>query len=403
MRWNRLLEKIGKDPFRLFFPLGWALGLLGVALWVPFAWREDWDYPGGFHVVLMSRGFLSSFILGFLMTAIPRFTETQVARSWEVGLGLMSVLAAVSAAPSGKTPATHLIALAQIAVLILFIGRRFRKRRNNPPSAFLFVGVGLLLGALGTAVEFVAATELWPVSAEWALFGRLLSFYAMVLALVLGVGARLFPGILGWAEIVQGQRKQYEGLIPFSSVVRPVLLAAVAIFCVSFVVESFFSEIAGRLIRATTVSYVAIVYWRLHRRPPNVNWMKRALLVAAWGIVLGEWLAAAFPGWGIDGKHLVYVSGFSCLALLIGSRVTLAHGAGLFLESRALLYAPFVSLIVLGSLARTSAHWASGAYFPRLAYAAFVWLLGAILWGVCFLPRIFSGLSERAQIDSSKR
>jgi uncharacterized protein involved in response to NO len=385
------IARISKDPFRLFFPVGWICGVAGVVSWVPFAWMTDPFYPGGFHAVLMSRAFISSFVLGFLMTAIPRFTETETARPSEWGIGIISVLAVIIAAFWGRTPVASALTLAQLIIVLAFIVRRFRARRNNPPGSFLFVAIGLLLGAVGSGVELISGIEgfnsdSW-LDSNWLLLARLFSFYAMVLALVLGVGARLFPGILGWSEIVQAQRKQYERPVPFFESIPGDLRIAMPIFLISFFIEIFVQESLGRSIRACVVTYVAFRYWRVHRAPPKKSWMNRALLASAWCIVVGEWLSAVFPDWGLDGKHIVFL-GFSLVALLVAARVTLAHGDGLHCESRAWPYLPVTIFVFLAALGRTGVHWTPGDYFPHLAYAAILWLVGAFIWGSFFLRRL---------------
>jgi hypothetical protein len=230
------------------------------------------------------------------------------------------------------------------------------------------------------------------VSPNLALLGKLLSFYAMVLALVLGVGSRLFPGILGWSEIVQAQRQRYEQPVSFLRAIPGDLVFGIALFTASFVVEAFFQEQLGRMVRALLVFYVAVRYWRFHRKPPKATPMNWMLLIAAWSIVLGEFLSGLFPDWGIDGKHLVFVAGFSLLALLVSSRVTLAHGNELPRETNWWPYWAFTLFILISSVARTSVRWTPESYFPHLAYAAMLWLIGAFIWGIFFLPRIIKGL-----------
>ncbi len=385
---RKFIERIKKEPFRIFFPLGWILAMIGVLPWVPFAWTSDIAYPGGFHAALMSRGFLSSFILGFLMTAIPRFTGTNTARGWEIGLGLLTVIACLICSLLGEFAYARGVTLIQIAILVVYVSSRFPRRSTNPPGAFIFVGVGLCLGFSGSFLEFLGSLEQVNLSASFILFGKITSFYGMVLALILGVGSRLFPGILGWSEIVQTQRQQYEKPIPFVKAIPPDLLLCAAVLVVSFIVESFIAERIGRGLRASLVFYVAIRYWRLHRRPPKVTWMNWALIAAAWSIVLGEWLSALFPEWGLDGKHLVFVGGFSLLSLLVGARVTLAHGEGLAAESSWWPYCPLAAFILLASLARTAVHWTPNSYFPHLAFAAVLWCAGAVIWATFFLPRL---------------
>src|SRR5215467_7007401 len=63
------------EPFRIFFPLGLLLGVVGVALWPLFVWHVVTFYPAQAHVRLMIEGLMASFIIGFLGTAGPRLLD----------------------------------------------------------------------------------------------------------------------------------------------------------------------------------------------------------------------------------------------------------------------------------------------------------------------------------------
>jgi uncharacterized protein involved in response to NO len=72
-----------KDPFQLFFPLGALLAVASVLPWTAQLYGQG-GYPRELHRVLMINGFLLSFVAGFLMTAITRFTGTHFATKGEV-------------------------------------------------------------------------------------------------------------------------------------------------------------------------------------------------------------------------------------------------------------------------------------------------------------------------------
>ena len=64
------------EPFRVFFPTGLLLGIIGVALWPAYYFGIIATYPSISHARLMIEGFMASFIIGFLGTAGPRITST---------------------------------------------------------------------------------------------------------------------------------------------------------------------------------------------------------------------------------------------------------------------------------------------------------------------------------------
>ena len=65
------------EPFRVFFPAGLAIGMVGVSLWPAYYACLLSFYPGVAHARLMIQGFMASFIVGFLGTAGPRITSTR--------------------------------------------------------------------------------------------------------------------------------------------------------------------------------------------------------------------------------------------------------------------------------------------------------------------------------------
>ena len=70
----QLLHSCCEEPFRIFFPAGVLLGVVGVSLWLLFYLGASIPYPNVVHARLMIEGFMASFIFGFLGTAGPRLT-----------------------------------------------------------------------------------------------------------------------------------------------------------------------------------------------------------------------------------------------------------------------------------------------------------------------------------------
>ena len=63
------------EPFRVLFPLGLVLGIVGVALWPLYALGWIAIYPAIAHQRIMIEGFVTSFVIGFLGTAMSRLLE----------------------------------------------------------------------------------------------------------------------------------------------------------------------------------------------------------------------------------------------------------------------------------------------------------------------------------------
>ena len=71
------LADLRAEPFRMFFPLGVFLGLVGVAIWPLYFGGFLEMYPGTGHTRLMGQGFFGAFIFGFLGTALPRMISAK--------------------------------------------------------------------------------------------------------------------------------------------------------------------------------------------------------------------------------------------------------------------------------------------------------------------------------------
>ena len=79
-------------PYRLFFPLGVLNGLLGVGHWA--LWSVGWIETSEpyFHASIQVQGFLACFVVGFLMTALPRFLGSTSSTRLELSLVLLPAL-----------------------------------------------------------------------------------------------------------------------------------------------------------------------------------------------------------------------------------------------------------------------------------------------------------------------
>src|SRR5688572_11163431 len=99
----RFLQMCRAEPFRIFFPLGLASAVIGLALWPLFIYGALPIYPSVMHTRLMIEGFMAAFIIGFLGTAGPRlltaphFTSPELAVL--VALHVSTLAAHVAARP----------------------------------------------------------------------------------------------------------------------------------------------------------------------------------------------------------------------------------------------------------------------------------------------------------------
>lgn len=365
------------DGYRYFFPAGWVLGLWGVLLWILFPWNLV-AYPGLMHPEIMMGGFFLCFVCGFLMTAAPKFTSSFEPTRWEQNLALALIACLfLSLMLPGKVY-FYGVSLGLFLFLVQYLVRRFLARKANPPDAFIFVGFGVLSGLVGNGILFCA--EFHDVPSGIYNLGRSFFLQAYIFSLVLGVGSRLIPALFGRAPLPT------EGGVPPK---LKVFFTLAVVFVGTYFLEAFGSKIVANILRALVFTFIGLNFWRLHQLPIRKDRQAFWLWVSAWFLVLGQWGVALFPDYRIHALHVVFVSGLALMTLMIATRVCLSHGhheMSLEKNSKALLFGAL--LLILAGLTRLSAGFAPHIYQSHLVYASYTWILGLLVWGAVFLPRI---------------
>lgn len=370
--------KLQKDPFRLFFPLGAALALAGVAPWASQYFTHA-SYPRDLHRMLMINGFLLSFVCGFLMTAVPRFTASFQATGLEITAIACFLFAAAVSAFQQSPMLNSLFSTFAVLTLISFAARRFLNKKSNPPYTFVFIGVGLLLWLLASVSMLIQNFATLPASVSFIaddVFSN-----GAIMSLILGVGGRLIPGILGWQEIVTLQRQRYETPRSYLRLIPVSIWLAVILFLLSFFLTPIVPLQLCFWVRFAVTLYFAIRYWKLYRVPATRSFLTWSIWLSAWSLVLGYLLPAIWVQAYVHALHLLFVGGFSLLTLIIAMRVTFAHGpTGTAVEKTtpAILVVSF--LIAFAALTRVTAIIWSKIYLDHLGYAAMTWILALGLW-----------------------
>lgn len=371
------MESQQMDAYRYFFPAGWLMGIWGVLLWILFPWNLV-AYPGIRHPEIMMGGFFLCFVCGFLMTAAPRFTSSfgPTLKEQRFAWGVIGALFLSLFHPSRVW--FFLVVNVTFIFLIQFMFRRFMNRKSNPPDSFIFVGFGLGAGLIGslllTLAEFITIPD--------ALYqmGRLFFLQTYILSLVLGVGSRLVPALLGWTPL-----PTEKGLPP-----RVALFVGLGVaFVASYVLEAFGWAGWGNVLRSLAITLVFALFWKIHRFPQRRAFQTSWLWGSAWTLLLGQWALVFLPEYRVHLLHVIFVSGLALMTLMIAVRVGLSHGKhDMMLEknSKALFLGAF--LVFLAGFTRLSAGFAPAIYQSHLVYAAYTWILGMLIWGWIFLPRI---------------
>ena len=387
---HRLLQPI--EPYRVLFPLGLLLGIIGVLLWPLFVYGVWPAYPAVAHARIMIAGFAACFVLGFMGTALPQMLETHsptLLEVWTWATGL--ILAAGFYFADRIVPGDLLF----ILVLAVFVGgalRRWPHRKDLPPPGFIGAVLGLFCAFAGIVLQLADFAFSFPAFVH--LFSKLLLYQGFLLLPVLGIGAFILPVFMGYEKKGHAWRPPVAhagGPDADSRILHPpsawwresVLITATAVVLIgSFAIEATGRIQAGYALRIAMLLLYFARYLPVHRRhtvPGALSWNMR---LALWSILIGYALAAAWAAYYMAWLHVVFMSGFGMLIFAVASRVIIAHGGHqkLFTARWPSMWIVF-GLITLAMATRVSADWMEASRFNHYAYAAMCWIPAALLWG----------------------
>jgi uncharacterized protein involved in response to NO len=384
----------------VFFPLGVAMGVAGVSIWPLFYWGVTTGYSGQAHAFVQTNCFLYAFIVGFLWTAIPRFTGTDAPpRPVQYFLGAI-LIAELVAFELYYFSAGHFLFVVAHQTFMAGVVRCFIRRQHPPPETFVLVGLGLLAGLAASFIN--AASALALISPAWGLLGRRLLTEGMVLLLVLGVGGFLGPRLLGFAQLPNFQnletlaeRKTAPRILKWRGRLNS---AGGLLLLLSVVIEYAWSDPLETWVRAaiaTTLVMVNVQPWRTPVIRTTLAW---CVWIAHWFLIAGLWLVAVFENYHIDFLHVVFMGAFTLLILAVGTRVVLSHGGyPLAGERRSWPLRIGIAATLIAMTARLTTLIASTphSYFSHLAWAAVLWIAGMGFWGWYLFGKIRHDPEER--------
>jgi uncharacterized protein involved in response to NO len=366
----------GAEPYRLLFPIGVAIGFVGVGLWIAHAF--GWiPYPGTPHAALLLLGFQQCFVLGFLMTAMPAFLHAEHCRPEERAAAVLLVVASALATLLGWSAAASLLYLGTLLVPIWMAVRRVAGGKSGaPPEEFILVASGFLMGIVGAVWSAGSAAGLWIDPTPR--FGLRLIGLGMILPVVLGVGGLLVPTFMAMREplTIPGLARAHQ-----RGPRRALYAAVVLLFVGALALEANRRPADAAWLRAIVGSLILLWVWKLFRPPGRADRLSYSLWSAGWLLFAGLWLAVLVPSRPLLGEHVIFLGGFGFLTLGIATRVTVRHGGyPLEWESRVIGAA---ALVLLGAALFTRAlsegvDPASATRTWLLAGAAAAWI-GA--WG----------------------
>lgn len=267
---------IGQDPYRFMFPVGWSLGFVGVMIWMPWLSKYSNFYPGTIHPELMIGGFLVCYSVGFLTTAIPRFTGSHTMTKNEEYLVILLIGVLLLSFLLQNVTAIHFADFLIMLFVLDFARNRFLLRTSEPPFSFLFVGIGILLCLISCLAMILI--DLHILNEEYRIFFKSIFFNNFMLSLVLGIGSRLVPALLGHHQMPTPMKASksinHQSLFQFlSHAPRDIKLLSLTFLLASMLEVSETTIVYGKLSRLILVIYISIKYWRIHLLPKNKGYM----------------------------------------------------------------------------------------------------------------------------------
>lgn len=364
------------EPYRLFFPVGVGLGLLGVSVWLLYVvWPGVAPSSNG-HVGLMIQGFAFCFIAGFALTAVPRMMG-----SLPVGVpAQLVILAGIVTSAVGFWMDLLLVAelgsLWAIGALVTRLLFAASQRKVNPPPAAINAAIALLAAFAGASMRAAYMADL--LGAEWGFAGRRLLSEGMVLVLALGMSAKLGPMMLQEKLRVRKWVHPVAGIL----IVATILVEQVAEIPAA-------GWVRAAIVLAVTLSDIPLTFF-----PSKSGSLGFGFWIAHRMIALGAFIAVAAPGPASDGLHVMFVGGFSILILAVATRTGRSRvkyrRAGRYLGHSVTAAIVFFAAALI---ARVSAPF-TGPYMIQLAYASAFWMTGMLIWGAFFTRALLADPDE---------
>lgn len=368
-------------PYTVLFLFGLLSSVLGVSVWAfVFSGINYWEDPLSIHKTTMYGLFMFSFIEGFIFTALPNFTQGPKlsGQAYVFVLFLKSIQLLGFLTDSHRTMLLSL--LPDLLMLLSFTLSQYKVKKSNPPPSFIFVLIGAAYGLVYFLLEIFSPANNQTVLLE----------YGFILNIILGVGLKILPVVLGRVNngpmfVLEKKKEALKDKIKKQE--HHLFLAAVNL---SLMVMIFANFLAGSFLMSATLLFLFHRKLKIFERPKNRTLVTLGIWISLWSIVLGT-LLSGFDTFSIFGRHIFFISGVALLTIMIASRVTLSHGGyGLHFESTSKSLGAVVGLAVLSAMLRFVPSVLDFlTYEHALLCAAILWILSNIIWFVSFGKKIY--------------
>lgn len=363
------MENKSRAPYSYLFPLGILSATLAVLMWVGFDLKWIHFYPKQAHANLMFFSFFWSFIAGFLMTAIPKMTQTFTAQKAELATTVGFVILQWLANLNNLIYFSVLLFLMQLIVLLTFIIRRFLKKQQLPFEGFVFLPAAFVSALIGLICFFIKGEEAYSLL-------YLFSGQAFVLNLICGLGSRLIPVL---TRIPMSLSPDQKGSV---SKMKEMIILMLTLNT-TFLIEAFYTEKLGYVLRFIVFLIIIIRYFKIFHKPSIRSFVGIGLRLSLYIMAFSYLALAVINGAVLPILHFVFISGFALVTLMVATRVTIAHGGeSLDLELQSKTLVVIILAFILSGLFRFLTGWQLSGFL--IDFAILFFLIGVLSWFVIF-------------------
>jgi uncharacterized protein involved in response to NO len=380
------IGRVCKEPYRLFFPLGIILGGVGIGHWLAYFLGWIQNYSGFFHSSLQMQAYMSSFVIGFLLTAMPRFANAPHATRLEISVFLLLILGVWGFLSRGEWIFSQICFLSILMALGLFAFRRFRQKKSvsRPPLEFVWIPIALLHGMIGTLL--MTAVQLTLITPAFIKVAKPMMDQGFILSVVIGVGGFLGPRLMGlFQPLIAVQGAVSSEILRIRKKTVRFHLAMGFLFFLSFWAEGLDLRFFAYALRAVVVTVTLLRSRAWPRWPRASDFYVWLLWASFWFVVAGSWAIVLFPKYRIEMLHLIFIGGFSLMTFSVATMVAMSHAGEPDRLRRPMWILWLVAFgIGIAVVLRAAAPFYLAVYFRILAFSSFCWLVVGVSW-LCFI------------------
>jgi uncharacterized protein involved in response to NO len=388
---SRSMPTLLTQGFRPFFLAAGLWSAAALALWIVMfvtgtALPSRFD-PLAWHIHEMLFGFVMAAVAGFLLTAIPNWTNRLPVRGYPLalltGLWLLGRIACLISIdiPAWMAVVADLsfpVVLLAVAAREIIAGRNWRNLPMTAPIAVFIVADLLMhLESLGFAV---------PSGLGWRLG------LAAPILLISVIGGRIIPSFTrNWLF------KRHSARLPAAH--SAIDSSAIGLLCAGLIIWAAFPDL--RFAGVLLVIAAAFNAWRLARWAGGATWAEPLLFILhvgyGWLVVGVALLGLSILGAGVpvaSAIHALTAGAIATMILAVMPRVTLGH-TGRDLTANRATVAVFV-LINVAAISRVCASWHPDDMMILLALSATCWIAAFALFEIVYGPMLLTRQPARS-------